>query len=191
MKNKIVTINNIKESLYDANLDTEYREALASSMILLDYVSDSPLNLYFGSSEDRKKIKEVESKILTSDEISELIHLMMYKMRDDFQYVKFKPVAMEYLEIVNEMRKKNIINQNQKEKNKIIKPQCKLDTPIMFEMIGEVSKILKQNNMYKESTQMIERATLAYDYDGALNVLKEYVEIIEKENMQYEEEEFE
>ena len=40
-----VTISDINESLYDANLDTEYREALANAMIELGYVSDTPLNL--------------------------------------------------------------------------------------------------------------------------------------------------
>lgn len=35
-----VTISDINESLYDANLDTEYREALANAMIELGYVSD-------------------------------------------------------------------------------------------------------------------------------------------------------
>ena len=62
----------------------------------------------------------------------------------------------------------------------------------MFEIIGEVSKILKQNNMNKEAIQMIEKATLSYDYDEAFNIIKNYVEVIEeKEEIKYEEDEFE
>ena len=81
-----VTINDITESLYDANLDTEYREALANAMIELGYVSDSPLNLYLGTEKQRKELERVESKPLSNNEISEIIHLMMYEMRNDFQF---------------------------------------------------------------------------------------------------------
>lgn len=189
---KKITIEDIRKSLYDANLDTEYREALAKVMQQFGYVDDSPLNLYFGGKESRKKLEEVETKSLTADELSEIIHMMMYKMRDDFQYVAFKPIAMKYLEIVDKMRKENNIDTKNIENNKIKKPQCKIDTPIMFEIIGEVSKILKQNNMNKEAIQMIEKATLSYDYDEAFNIIKNYVEVIEeKEEIKYEEDEFE
>ena len=64
---KKITIEDIRKSLYDANLDTEYREALANVMLQLGYVDDSPLNLYFGSKESRKKLEEVETKSLTAD----------------------------------------------------------------------------------------------------------------------------
>ena len=119
--------------------------------------------------------------------------MMMYKMRDDFQYGKFKPVAMKYLKMVNEMRKENSIDKKHIEKNKIVKLQCDLkDCPIMFEMIGIVSDILKKNDMYQEAIQMIERTTLSYDFDEAFNIINEYVEVIRtRENFQYEEEEFE
>ena len=47
LSKKIIRISDIREDLYDANLDTEYREALAHSLMTLGYVSDIQLNLYF------------------------------------------------------------------------------------------------------------------------------------------------
>ena len=93
MKQQTVRINDIREELYDANLDTEYRESMAHSIMTLGYVSDSPLNLNFGTPEQQKEIEEFEQRKLDSNQISEIIHLMMYEMRNDFQYGKFKPVA--------------------------------------------------------------------------------------------------
>lgn len=62
----------------------------------------------------------------------------------------------------------------------------------MYDIIGEASKILKQNNMYDESREMIEKATMTYDYEDAYKVLNEYVELVEeKQKTQEEEEEFE
>lgn len=49
-----VRLSDIREATYDANLDTEYREALAHSIMGLGYVSDSPLNLSLGTQEERK-----------------------------------------------------------------------------------------------------------------------------------------
>lgn len=185
MKNKKVTISDIRESLYDANLDTEYREALAHAMIGLDYVSDSPLNLYFGTAKQKKEIEEVDSMPLDYNQISELIHLMMYEMRNDFQYGRFKPVADYYVNISKEVD--NI--ETNKSKSEYEKPICNVESyATMYELICSASKTLKQNNMNKESREMIERATLSYSYEDAFNVIDEYVELSkEREN----EEEFE
>lgn len=63
---------------------------------------------------------------------------------------------------------------------------------VMYDIIGEASKVLKQNNMYDQSREMIEKATMTYDYDDAYNVLNKYVELVEeKQKTQEEEEEFE
>ena len=94
-----VRLSDIREATYDANLDTEYREALAHSIMGLGYVSDSPLNLSLGTQEERKEIEKVENKALDSNQISEIIHLMMYEMRNDFQYGRFKPIALKFLKI--------------------------------------------------------------------------------------------
>ena len=56
------------------------------------------------------------------------------------------------------------------------------------EILGEVSKILKQNNMYNESRTMIEKATLSYSYDESIKAIEEYVEITKERE---EEEELE
>lgn len=177
-----ITISDIRESLYDANLDTEYREALAHAMMELGYVSDSPLNLYLGTEKQKKELERVETKRLNNNEISEIIHLMMYEMRNDFQYGRFKPVADYYVNISKDIEVDN-------SKREYEKPICNVETyATMYELICSASKTLKQNNMNNESRKMIERATLSYSYDDAFNIIEEYVELSkEQEN----EEEFE
>ena len=182
MSKQKITISDIRESLYDANLDTEYREALAHAMMELGYVSDSPLNLYLGTEKQKKELERVETKRLNNNEISEIIHLMMYEMRNDFQYGRFKPVADYYVNISKDIEVDN-------SKREYEKPICNVETyATMYELICSASKTLKQNNMNNESRKMIERATLSYSYDDAFNIIEEYVELSkEQEN----EEEFE
>jgi len=187
LENKIVTINDIRESLYDAHLDTEYREALANAMMELGYVSDSPLNLYFGTSKQRKEIEEVDSMPLNSNQISEIIHLIMYEMRDDFQYGRFKPVADKYINISKKMEKQNLkLNTNNVEYKKIT---CKVKSYAnMYKLICSASKVLKQNNLHDESKKMIEKATLSHSYDDAFKCIEEFVELSKERE---DEEEFE
>lgn len=189
--NQVVRINDIREALYDANLDTEYREAMAHALMILRYVSDSPLNLSFGTPKQQEEIREVEERPLDNNQISEIIHLMMYEMRNDFQYGRFKPVALEFLNISKEMK-----NENQKNKevnNGKEKPKCNIHDAFgtMIEIMGLASKTLKENNMIDESREMIEKATRTYSYDEALDVINEYVETIDRIEEQEEEEEFE
>lgn len=61
---------------------------------------------------------------------------------------------------------------------------------VIPEILGFVSKALKENNMFDESKEMIERATLSYSYDEAINIIEEYVDIV-KEREREEEEEYE
>lgn len=186
MEEKKVTIRDIEESIFDANLDSEYREALGHSLVGLEYVKKSPLSLHFGTPEERKEIKRVEAMPLESYQISEIIHLMMYEMRDDFQYGRFKSVVNYYLNISKEMEKENVkvnISKHQK-------PKCNVKSyAIIYELISSASKTLKQNNMINESREMIERATLSYSYDDAFNVIQEYVELSKERENTYEEEE--
>ena len=182
MSKQKITISDIRESLYDANLDTEYREALAHAMMELGYVSDSPLNLYLGTEKQKKELERVETKRLSNNEISEIIHLMMYEMRNDFQYGRFKPVADYYVNISKDIELDN-------SKMEFEKPICNVETyATMYELICSASKTLKQNNMNNESRKMIERATLSYSYDDAFNIIEEYVELSKE---QEKEEEFE
>ena len=53
-KNQIVTIKDIREAIEDAVIDTEYREAMDQSLMVLEYVSEWPMSLYFGTSEQKK-----------------------------------------------------------------------------------------------------------------------------------------
>ena len=190
----LVTIEKIRKSLYDAYLDTEYREALGNSMIALGYVKEDPFELLFLSSGDKRSeyIKN-DTRPLSANEISELIHLMMYKLRDDFQYGRFKPIAQKYLEIAEKMR--NETKEKGKENNEKHdkKPLCNMknERGYMFEMIGKAAQTLKQNNMYDASREMVERTTSSYDYDEAFNIIKEYIEPIERAKIQEDEEEFE
>lgn len=190
MKKQIVTIKDIRTALFDANLDTEYREAMGNSLMILEYIeSYSPLDLYFGTPEQREKIRKLEERPLDSNQISEIIHLMMYQMRNDFQYISFKPVALKFLDISEKMRD---TNQNNKLNNEQ-KPKCNIHDAFgnMIEIIGLASKTLKGNNMIGESRKMIERATKSYDYDEALNIVNEYVELVNISKEKEKEEEFE
>lgn len=189
MKERIITIRDIEDSIFDANLDSEYREALGHSLVTLEYVKKTPLRLHFGTPEERKEIRRVESIPLNHNQISEIIHLMMYEMRNDFQYGEFKPIANYYINISKEMEKENIKTENSKVEYK--KPICNIHKAhgYMLDIIGLASKTLKQNNMYDESRKMIEKATLTYSYDEAYNVVGEYVEMIDDREKQEEDEE--
>ena len=60
---------------------------------------------------------------------------------------------------------------------------------VMYDIICEVSKTLKDNKLFNESREMIERAT-TYSYDEAFDIINEYVEIVEERENE-EDEEFE
>ena len=53
-----------------------------------------------------------------------------------------------------------------------------------------IRKTLKDNNLFDESREMIERTTSSYSYDDAFNIINEYVEIVEEREKE-EDEEFE
>lgn len=192
MKQQKITIKNIREALYHANLDTEYRQAMGNSLMVLEYIEDySPLDIFFGTLEQKEEIRKLEEIELESNQISEIIHLIMYQMRNDFQYGRFKPVALKFLDISEKMRN---TNQEKKELNRRRKkPKCNIYKAFgtMIEIIGLASKTLKENNMIDESREMIERATKTYSYDEALDIINEYVETIDKKREQEEEEEIE
>ena len=189
----IVRIDDIRQATYDAYLDTEYREALTNALITLGYIEDRiesvPFNRYTLINK-QQLIDKVTNRELNGNEISEIIHLMMYKLRNDFQYGRFKPIVMRYLDISQKML------QDEAEINKSDikeKPRCNIYNAFggMFEIIGLTSKTLKENKMFDKSREMIERATMAYDYDEAFNIINEYVDTYEKSREQEEEEEFE
>ena len=69
-----VTISDIEDDLYENNLDTEYREALAHSLMQLKYVSDSPLNLSMGTLEKQIELIKVYNKPLEAKEIEEITY---------------------------------------------------------------------------------------------------------------------
>ena len=106
MKKTNITIDDIRDSLYE--LDTEYRESLASVLMKLKYVSDSPLNLNLGTKEQQKELKRVYTTPLRPEQIIEIIKYMMDEMKDDFQYSKFKPIALKYINIAEEMKKEEL-----------------------------------------------------------------------------------
>ena len=100
---KKITITDIRESLYDANLDTEYREALANFLIEKKYLSDSPLRLYMGTEKQRKELEKVEKKPLKASQIKDIMNYIDNDMKGDYQYGSFKGVLEEYLAIAKEM----------------------------------------------------------------------------------------
>lgn len=70
----------------------------------------------------------------------------------------------------------------------IEKPKCALigQDGNIFNLVGIASKTLKRNGMYEESKEMIERATLSYSYDEAINIIEEYVDIVKEREEEYE-----
>lgn len=100
-----VTINNIENDLFD--LDTEYREALAHSLMELNYLSSSPLQLYYGTIDQQRELKRVYETPLKSKEIKEIIIYVSNKMKHDFQFGSFSRIVSKYLDIANQMEKNN------------------------------------------------------------------------------------
>lgn len=103
-----VTIEDIEESLCD--LDTEYRESLAKALMDLKYLSDSPLNLSYGSDSQQMELKRVYERPLKSKEIKEIISYISKDMKGDFQYGRYAPIASMYMGFANSMenKKKNM-----------------------------------------------------------------------------------
>lgn len=135
MKKANITIDNIRDDLYD--LDTEYREALAETLMELKYISDSPLKLNLGTIKQQKELKEVYKKPLKANQISEIIKSMMSKMKCDFQYHQFKPIALHYLNIAKQMEK---LEANEK---------VAVKSGYYFEIFSkkEIPKTLKETNI--------------------------------------------
>lgn len=98
-----ITIEQIENDLFD--LDTEYREALAGSLMKLKYISDSPLNLQYGTVEQQKELSKVWNKSLSSKQIKEIIESMKKTMKNDFQYSEFEEIANYYLRVADQMNK--------------------------------------------------------------------------------------
>ncbi len=178
---KEVTINDIIDSLYDAEIDVLYTEPLEEIMFYLGYVDEDPMKLRLGTKEEYEELERIESTPLDSNQISELMYLLLYEKRNDFYVGMLKPIVNKYLEIAKEMKKDTVKKTNTKCK----KPVCEdlEEFSQMIEVIGSASKALKANNMHDESREMIERVALSFDYDEAFKIMEEYVEIfIEQEN---------
>lgn len=98
MKN--ITISMIEESLL--SLDSEYREALAHCLMNKKYLSASPLELSMGTEKQQKELEDVYNKILTNDEVHEIIDYISKEMQGDFQYSQFKSIASKYYSLSND-----------------------------------------------------------------------------------------
>lgn len=101
-----VTIEDIEMSVCDRDLDTEYREALAKSLVELKYISDTPLNLKFGTEKQQKELERVWKKPLKAKQITEIINNIMNEMKGDFQYGRFLKLASYYLDTAKELQKR-------------------------------------------------------------------------------------
>ena len=101
-----VTIEDIEMSICDRDLDTEYREALAKSLVELKYISDTPLNLKFGTEKQQKELERLWKKPLKAKQITEIINNIMNEMKGDFQYGRFLKLASYYLDTAKELQKR-------------------------------------------------------------------------------------
>ena len=59
------------------------------------------------------------------------------------------------------------------------KPVCKLigEDGNVFNLLGKVSKVLKQNNLYEQEKEMTDRVFNSRSYNEALRIFADYVEI--------------
>lgn len=101
-----VTIEDIENDICDRALDTEYREALAKSLVELKYISDTPLKLQYGTEQQQKELERVWKKPLKAKQINEIINSIMNEMKGDFQYGRFSKLASYYLDTAKEMQKR-------------------------------------------------------------------------------------
>lgn len=175
MKKIIVTAEDINESLCD--IDTEYREALAHSLMHYKYVSDSPLRLSLGTREQQEELKRVMTMPLKSIQLKQIINYISNEMKGDFQYDQYSEIENYYMQIASKMEKE--------------KPKCALigKDGNIFNLMGIASRTLKTNGMSEEAKEMVEKIeTTAKSYDEALNIINDYVEIVGEEDMKEEEE---
>ena len=98
-----VTVEDIEMEL--CSLDTEYREALAYSLVELKYISDTPLKLKYGTEKQQNELKRFWKKPLKSQQINSIIRNITMKMRGDDHYGRFMCIASKYLIIAEEMKK--------------------------------------------------------------------------------------
>ena len=101
-ENPKITIMDIESDLED--LDTEYREALAESLVELNYLSDTPLNLEYGTEKQQKELDRVYNKPLKSKQLEKIINKISEKMQGDFQYGSYKDIERYYLDIAKDMK---------------------------------------------------------------------------------------
>lgn len=97
------TIEDIEMDLCE--LDTEYREALAKILLKQQYISDTPLNLQYGTERQQKELERVWKKPLKSKQICEIINGIRKEMQGDFQYGQFAGIASYYINIAKRMEK--------------------------------------------------------------------------------------
>ena len=101
-----VTIEDIENDICDRDLDTEYREALAKSLVELKYISDTPLKLKYGTEKQQEELERVWKRPLKAKQIKEIINSMMNEMKGDFQYGRFSKLASYYLETAKKLQKR-------------------------------------------------------------------------------------
>lgn len=169
------TIKEIEERLY--SLDSVYLGELARALKELKYLSASPLQLQYGTEKQQKELKDFYEKTLEQKDIDKILKYVMDKTKGNNQFKTFKIIVSEY--ISNEF---NI--------DKKIKPKCALigKDGNIFNLMGIVSRTLKENGMREEATEMYDRVmTEAESYDEALIILQDYVEISSEEEMEEEE----
>ncbi len=108
-----ITIEDIEENLCD--LDTEYREALAIGLTELNYISDTPLKLKYGTEKQQAELEKVWKKPLKAKQLNEIIKYIANKMKGDFQYGQFRQIASEYIDIAKAMK----INEDKQKRKSI------------------------------------------------------------------------
>lgn len=83
-----ITIAQIEADICDSDLDTEYREALVHSLVRLKYISDTPLNLQYGTEKQQKELEDAWEKPLNGEQIEAIMKSILKEMKGDFQIRK-------------------------------------------------------------------------------------------------------
>ena len=142
--NRNVTINDIELDLSD--LDTEYREALAQCLVDLKYLSDTPLKLSIGGVKEQLELEKVTSKPLKGNQIKEIFEYISNKMKNDFQYGRFRNITSMYMKSIE----KNKISEEKKDMRKVFDINEVKDF-----LINESKNMLNEIEMYNMNIEFV------------------------------------